>query len=137
MSQSAFSLLGTRRFLPFFLTQFAGAFNDNLFKTGLTLLTSFYAVQYGGLSPALASNLIAGLFILPFLLLSATSGQLADKYDKAAIMRWVKIFELLIVTLATYGLLGQHAWVLYLCILLLGVHSAVLGRLNMRFYRRY
>ena len=127
MSQSAFSLLGTRRFLPFFLTQFAGAFNDNLFKTGLTLLTSFYAVQYGGLSPALASNLIAGLFILPFLLLSATSGQLADKYDKAAIMRWVKIFELLIVTLATYGLLGQHAWVLYLCILLLGVHSAVFG----------
>ena len=127
MSQSAYSLLGTRRFLPFFLTQFAGAFNDNLFKTGLTLLTSFYAVQYGGLSPALASNLIAGLFILPFLLLSATSGQLADKYDKAAIMRWVKLFELVIVALAAYGLLGHHAWVLYLCILLLGVHSAIFG----------
>ena len=127
MSLSTFSLLTTRRFLPFFLTQLAGAFNDNLFKTGLTLLTSFYAVQYGGLAPALASNLIAGLFILPFLLLSATSGQLADKYDKAAIMRWVKLFELLIVLLAAFGLLAHHASVLYACILLLGVHSAIFG----------
>ena len=128
MSQiSAFSLLSTRRFLPFFLTQFSGAFNDNLFKTGFTLLTSFYAAQYGGLTPALASNLIAGLFILPFLLLSATSGQLADKFDKAAIMRWVKVFELAIVLIAAYGFLGHHAWVLYLCIFLLGVHSAIFG----------
>ena len=127
MAQSSFFLLTTRRFLPFFLTQFSGAFNDNLFKTGLTLLTSFYAVRYGGLAPALASNLIAGLFIVPFLLLSATSGQLADKYDKAAIMRWVKLFELFIVLLAAYGLLAHHAWVLYLCILLLGTHSAVFG----------
>ena len=127
MEQSSFSLLTTRRFLPFFLTQFSGAFNDNLFKTGFTLLTSFYAMQYGGLSPTLASNIIAGLFILPFLLLSATSGQLADKFDKATIMRWVKVFEIGIMLIAAYGLLRQNAWVLFFCILLLGTHSAVFG----------
>ena len=69
MSNSSFDLLHQRKFLPFFVTQLSGAFNDTLFKSALTLLVTFYAAQYGGLSSAMASNLIAGVFILPFVLL--------------------------------------------------------------------
>ena len=72
-------LLGTRRFLPFFGTQFLGAFNDNLFKNALIVLLTFQAASWTTLSPAVLANLAAGIFILPFFLFSATAGQLADK----------------------------------------------------------
>ena len=74
-----FHLLGTRRFLPFFGTQFLGAFNDNLFKNALIVLLTFQAASWTTLSPAVLANLAAGIFILPFFLFSATAGQLADK----------------------------------------------------------
>src|SRR4030095_3854390 len=80
---SQFSLLRQRRFAPFFATQFLGAANDNVFKYTFTLLVTFHAERYSGLPTALAVNLIAGVFIVPFLLFSATSGQLADKFDNA------------------------------------------------------
>ncbi|AXF85628.1 Lysophospholipid transporter LplT [Ephemeroptericola cinctiostellae] len=127
MSNSSFVLLRQRKFLPFFVTQLSGAFNDTLFKSALTLLVTFYAAQYGGLSSAMASNLIAGVFILPFVLLSATAGQLADKFDKALLMRSIKMFEIVILSLAAFGLMQKVAWLLYLCVFLLGVHSAVFG----------
>src|SRR3954464_13424691 len=76
-----FALLGQRRFAPFFWTQFLGAGNDNLFKFAFTVLVT-YKVQVSWLSPQLAGLVIGALFILPFLLFSATSGQLIDKYDK-------------------------------------------------------
>ena len=127
MSNSSFALLRQRKFLPFFVTQLSGAFNDTLFKSTLTLLVTFYAAQYGGLSSAMASNLIAGMFILPFVLLSATAGQLADKFDKALLMRYIKIFEIIILSFAAFGLIQKTAWLLYVCVFLLGVHSAVFG----------
>ena len=127
MSQSAFSLLRQRKFLPFFLTQLSGALNDTLLKSAFTLLVTFYAAEYGGLNSALASNLIAGLFILPFVLLSATAGQLADKLDKAHLMRLVKLFEIIIISVAAYGLIMHVASILYVCIFLMGIHSAVFG----------
>lgn len=127
MSNSSFDLLHQRKFLPFFVTQLSGAFNDTLFKSALTLLVTFYAAQYGGLSSAMASNLIAGVFILPFVLLSATAGQLADKFDKALLMRSIKVFEIVILSLAAFGLIQKVAWLLYLCVFLLGVHSAIFG----------
>lgn len=127
MSQSAFSLLRQRKFLPFFLTQLSGALNDTLLKSAFTLLVTFYAAEYGGLNSALASNLIAGLFILPFVLLSATAGQLADKLDKAHLMRLVKLFEIIIISMAAYGLIMHVASILYVCIFLMGIHSAVFG----------
>ena len=77
-----FALLGQRRFAPFFWTQFLGAGNDNLFKFAFTVMVT-YQLQVSWLPPALAGLVIGALFILPFLLFSATSGQLADKYDKA------------------------------------------------------
>ena len=76
-----FALLGQRRFAPFFWTQFLGAGNDNLFKFAFTVMVT-YQLQVSWLPPALAGLAIGALFILPFLLFSATSGQLADKFDK-------------------------------------------------------
>ena len=87
---SQFSLFKTRRFSPFFATQFLGAFNDNLFKNALIVLITFQTAQWSSLSPGLLVNLAAGIFILPFFLFSATAGQLADKYDKALLSRLVK-----------------------------------------------
>lgn len=127
MSQTSPSLLRQRKFLPFFITQLTGAFNDTLFKSIFTLLVTYHASQYGGLKPVIAANLIAVLFITPFVLLSATAGQLADKFDKASLMRAVKIFEIVIVLVAAYGLIEHVAWVLYLCVCFMGVHSALFG----------
>ena len=80
MSQpSQFSLLTQRRFGPFFWTQFLGAFNDNLFKTALLVVMTYDALNWTSLDPSLINNLIPGLFILPYVLFSATSGQIADK----------------------------------------------------------
>lgn len=85
---SQFSLLGKRRFGPFFITQFLGAFNDNLFKNALVVLLTFQTAQWSSLQPELLANLAAGIFMLPFFLFSATAGQLADKFDKARIARF-------------------------------------------------
>lgn len=76
---SQFSLLTQRRFGPFFWTQFFGAFNDNLFKTALLVALTFDTASWTTQDPALLNNLVAGLFILPFVLFSATSGQIADR----------------------------------------------------------
>ena len=90
---SVFRLLTRRSFAPFFGTQLLGAANDNIFKFAFTLLVTYQASSYSTLSTGLLVNLISGLFILPFLLFSATSGQLSDKYDKTTIMRLVKVAE--------------------------------------------
>src|SRR5690242_8578510 len=85
---SQFALLGQRRFAPFFWTQFLGAANDNIFKFAFTVLVT-YQLQVSWMEPKLAGLVIGAVFIAPFLLFSATSGQLADKYDKAKLTRLV------------------------------------------------
>ena len=94
-----FALLGQRRFAPFFWAQFLGAGNDNLFKFAFTVLVT-YQLQVSWLPASMAGLVIGALFILPFLLFSATSGQLADKYDKAQLIRFVKSLEIAIMALA-------------------------------------
>ncbi|WP_237058256.1 MFS transporter [Microbulbifer sediminum] len=119
-----FRLLSTRRFLPFFLTQFLGAFNDNVFKSALMVMIAFRlaADQANALN-----NLAAGLFILPFFLFSATAGQLADKYDKSLLIRRIKLAEIGISVLGVAALvLGNNALCL-LVLFLLGVQSAFFG----------
>src|SRR3546814_14794258 len=102
--QASISLLGKRRFLPLFVTQFLGAFNDNLFKTALVLLVTFHI--YSDAAKEAAFNAIAGgLFILPFFLFSALAGQLADGNDKARIIRIVKTAEIAIMLFGAVGLL--------------------------------
>lgn len=123
---SQFALLGQRRFAPFFWTQFLGAGNDNLFKFAFTVLVT-YQVQVSWLPPSLAGLVIGALFILPFLLFSATSGQLADKYDKALLIRFVKWLEIAIMALAGWGFMVQHVGMLLGCVFLMGLHSTLFG----------
>ncbi len=121
-----FALLGQRRFAPFFWTQFLGAANDNLFKFAFTVLVT-YRLRVSWLDPATAGLAIGALFISPFLLFSATSGQLADKYDKAALTRLVKWLELGIMLLAAWGFHATNVAALLACVFLLGVHSTLFG----------
>lgn len=122
-----FSLLKARRFGPFFGTQFLGAFNDNLFKNALIVLLTFQAAQWTSMKPELLANLAAGIFILPFFLLSATAGQLADKFDKAMLARLVKLLEIGIMGIAGLGFWLHSLPFLMVCLFLLGTHSTIFG----------
>ena len=88
--KNPFRLLSQRRFLPFFITQFLGALNDNLFKNALLVIVVSTAVAGTDSSTNFTTNLAAGLFILPYFLFSTTAGQLADRYDKALLIRRIK-----------------------------------------------
>ena len=121
-----FALLRQRRFAPFFWTQFAGAANDNLFKFAFTVLVT-YQLQVAWLPPSLAGLVIGALFILPFLLFSATAGQLTDKLEKTRIIRFVKNLEIAIMLLAGWGFMADSVAVLLGCTFLMGVHSALFG----------
>jgi MFS family permease len=121
-----FALLRQRRFAPFFWTQFFGAANDNVLKFAFTVLVT-YQLQVSWLPSDKAGLVISAVFILPFVLLSATSGQLADKYDKAAMMRLIKWFEIAIMLLAIVGFVGHQVALLLACLFLMGVHSTLFG----------
>ena len=121
-----FALLGQRRFAPFFWTQFCGAANDNLFKFAFTVMVT-YQLQVEWMPPAMAGLVIGALFILPFLLFSATSGQLTDKYDKTVMIRWVKNLEIAIMAIAAAGFYAGNAAILLACTFLMGVHSTLFG----------
>ncbi|MBC8747840.1 MULTISPECIES: MFS transporter [Paraburkholderia] len=125
--ESQFRLLGQRRFAPFFWTQFLGAMNDNVFKIGFTSLVTYQAARFSGVDPKTAAFLISAIFILPFVLFSATSGQIADKYDKALLTRVVKTFEIAVMLVGGAGFWLHSAPLLYLCTFLMGVHSTVFG----------
>ena len=121
-----FSLLLQRRFGPFFWVQFLGAGNDNVFKFAFTVLVT-YQIQLQWLPASMAGLVIGALFILPFLLFSATSGQLADKYPKELLIRFVKNLEIGIMLLAGWGFLQEDVPVLLACVFLMGLHSTLFG----------
>ena len=121
-----FALLRQRRFAPFFWTQFSGAANDNLFKFAFTVMVT-YQLSVSWLPPAMAGLVIGALFILPFLLFSATSGQLTDKYDKTKMIRFVKNMEIAIMLVAAFGFMTDNVPILLLCTFLMGVHSTLFG----------
>jgi 1-acyl-sn-glycerol-3-phosphate acyltransferase len=128
MSQpNQFSLLSQRRFAPFFWTQFLGAFNDNLFKTALVVILTFDALSWTTLSPSLITNLIPGLFILPYVLFSATAGQLADKFEKSGLTRFVKWLEVVIMCVAGLGWFTHTLWLLVAAVVGMGIHSTLFG----------
>ena len=121
-----FALLRQRRFAPFFWTQFSGAANDNLFKFAFTVMVT-YQLSVSWLPPAMAGLVIGALFILPFLLFSATSGQLTDKYDKTKMIRFVKNMEIAIMLVAAFGFMTDNVPILLLCTFLMGMHSTLFG----------
>ncbi|MGS5085082.1 MFS transporter [Hydrogenophaga sp. A37] len=121
-----FALLTQRRFGPFFWVQFFGAGNDNVFKFAFTVLVT-YQLQVSWLPASMAGLVIGALFILPFLLFSATSGQLADKYPKEVLIRFVKSLEIAIMLLAGWGFMHQQVPLLLGCVFLMGLHSTLFG----------
>ncbi len=126
MAHNQFALLGARRFAPFFVTQLLGAFNDNVFRNATLVLIAFQM----GLSTqevTLYSNLAPALFILPFFLFSATAGQLAEKYEKTRIIRAVKLFEIVAMSVAAWGFYAHHVSGLLVVLFLMGLHSTVFG----------
>jgi len=130
--QASLRLLAHRKFLPLFVTQFLGAFNDNLFKTAMILFAT-YAVFKDPEHELLFNAIATGLFILPFFLLSALSGQLADHMDKAKIIRFVKAAEIGIMLVGGAGLIlcQVYTWtgvsLMLLAVLAMGVHSTFFG----------
>ena len=122
-----FKLMKEKRFRPFFMTQFWGAFNDNMFKTALITLVAFHAASLTSLDSALLVTILPGVFILPYFLFSATAGQLADKYEKSKIIRLVKVFEICIMLFASVGFFLHNIWLLSAALFMMGMHSTLFG----------
>lgn len=122
---SQFTLFGKRRFLPFFLTQLSGAFNDNLFKQAL-ILAILYKIGSSADS-SLLINLCALLFILPFFLFSALGGQLGEKYPKERLIRAIKAGEIAIMLAGAAGMLLGNLPLLLAVLFCMGTQSALFG----------
>ncbi len=136
-SSSQYRLLGERRFAPFFWTQFLGAMNDNVFKIGFTSLLTYQAALFGGGDPKSAAFLISAIFILPFVLFSATAGQAADKYDQDFMIRLVKTFEIAVMVVGAFGFYLHSVALLYFCALCMGFHSTVFGPVKYAYLPRH
>jgi acyl-[acyl-carrier-protein]-phospholipid O-acyltransferase / long-chain-fatty-acid--[acyl-carrier-protein] ligase len=119
--------LFTKRFLPLFVTQFLGAFNDNFLKNALVVLITYRLASQTGDNPQILVALAAALFILPYFLFSATSGQLADKIERSRIARTVKIVEICLMILAAIGFHYSNTWFLMAVLFGMGVHSTFFG----------
>jgi acyl-[acyl-carrier-protein]-phospholipid O-acyltransferase/long-chain-fatty-acid--[acyl-carrier-protein] ligase len=121
------SLFKTRRFLPLFITQFLGALNDNLLKNAMIMLVTYRIAVTTGENAQILVTVAAGLFILPFFLFSATAGQLADKYDRAALARIIKLAEICIMAVASVGFFAHSTGLLLTALFGMGVHSTFFG----------
>lgn len=121
---SQFTLLGTRRFLPLFVTQFLGALNDNLFKNALIVMVT---VSMAAQESAMLINVAAGLFVLPFFLFSAQAGQIAERCEKSWLIRRIKLAEVAIMALAAAGFFFDSLPILMGVLFLMGAQSALFG----------
>lgn len=116
--------------MPLFLTQFLGAFNDNLFKSALvTLITFDLAAKYGLNAPVLIT-VVAGLFILPFFLFSSLAGQISDKYEKSRLIRIIKLVEIILMLLTAAAFHFVQMWWLIALLFLMGAQSTFFGPLK-------
>jgi len=120
-----FALLASKRFRPFFQTQFLGAFNDNLYKNALILLIAFQTAT--AIRSDILINLAAGLFILPFFLFSAIAGQIADKFEKSRLIRIIKLLEIVIMVCAALALFFENTFFLMLLLFFMGTQSTFFG----------
>ncbi|NLX75275.1 MAG: MFS transporter [Synergistaceae bacterium] len=122
--------MSKRRFLPLFLTQFLGAFNDNLFKSALVILITFRLAEQNGMNAQILITVVAGLFILPFFLFSATAGQLADKYEKSFLIRIVKFVEIILMCMTAVAFQYLNLFALVILLFFMGAQSAFFGPLK-------
>ena len=121
------ALLTARRFAPLFVTQFLGAFNDNLFKTAMIFLIAFHIMAADAKGAATLVTLATGIFVLPFVLFSGIAGEVADKRDKAAVARVVKLAEIAFMALGAAALWTGSLPLLFTVLFLMGCHSTVFG----------
>ncbi|MCE2868704.1 MAG: MFS transporter [Xanthomonadaceae bacterium] len=126
MAHSQYELLKQRRFLPFFLTQALGAFNDNVFRNAMLALM-VYQMGLSTEQSTLYANLAPALFILPYFLFSATAGQIAEKVEKARLIRITTAMEIAIMSLAAFGFIYGLPALLLFCLFLTGVQSTLFG----------
>ena len=126
-STGQFELLTQKRFLPFFVTQFFGAFNDNIFKNALIILIAFQGSSFVKMDADLLINIAAALFILPFFLFSATAGQWIDKYEKSKSIRLIKLVEVLIMSIAAFAFVQGYIVLLIALLFLMGTQSTFFG----------
>lgn len=117
----------SQRFFPYFVTQFFGAFNDNIYKNTLLIFVAFASANQLPISSTLFINLAAGIFILPFFLFSATAGVIADKYEKSKLIRWIKFAEIIIMIAGAISFLYQSYLALLILLFLMGTQSAFFG----------
>lgn len=129
-NRGQFYLFSKRRFLPFFITQFLGALNDNLFKNALLVIVVSTAVASADTNTNFITNLAAGLFILPFFLFSTMAGRLADRFDKAFLIRRIKFAEIIIMLIGCFSLWQANINLMLVVLFLLGVQSAFFGPLK-------
>ena len=126
-SNNQFKLLSKQRFGPFFLTQFFGAFNDNVFKNALLILIAYQSTALNVENVNTVINFAAILFITPFFLFSATAGQIADGFDKSKLIRRIKIAEIAIMLFAAIGFFYQHIPLLLIALFFMGTQSSLFG----------
>lgn len=124
------SLLKTRRFLPLFITQFASAFNDNLFKNAIVTLITFRLAEEYGFDSGVVITLVFAVYILPYIPFSSLAGQMADKYEKSALIRRIRAAEILISFGAATALIFENLWWLVILLFLLSTKSAFFGPLK-------
>jgi 1-acyl-sn-glycerol-3-phosphate acyltransferase len=122
-----FDLLRQRRFAPFFWTQALGAGNDNIYKNALVIFVAYHAAHLTTIDANTLVNLAAAVFIAPFVLFSATAGQIADKFEKSRLIRYVKVFEIAIMLLGFAGFWWRNLTLLFVALALMGVHSTLFG----------
>ena len=122
-----FQLFKRRRFSAMFFTQFLGAFNDNIFKQALILVLTYTAASRMGVEVSILNNLAAMLFILPYFLFSALAGQLADKFEKSKLTRFIKVLEVIIMAVAAVGFVFEWYALLFVALFLMGTHSTFFG----------
>ena len=125
--RETYKLFSRKRFLPLFLTQFQEALTDNLIKCALIIMATYEIFASQPETAGMVVGLAGALLTIPFFLFSATAGQIADKYDKAIVTRFIKGFEILSMSLAAYGFYAKNVPFLLLTIFLLGLHSTFFG----------
>lgn len=130
MSQHELYLLTRRRFLPLFIVQFFGAFNDNLFKNAVAAIITFKLAVELELNSQLLVTAAGGIFIAPFFLFSATAGQLADNFEKSRLIQYTKILEIVLAVLGAIGFISNNVWFLFFVLFLLGTQSTFFGPLK-------
>ena len=127
MQPKAIKLLKTRRFLPLFLTQFLGVFNDNFYRNALVILVAYKIIDVWGDDVQTMVTLIGALFIFPVLIFSAIAGQLADRFEKSSLLKIVKFMEIVVAAFVIFGFIYNHAGVLIAALTLLATQYAFFG----------